>query len=96
VIAPSISTEGMIVAEVSMSSSEGVEGRVRDMGLSPISHRIDQKPYPGIFDSIAYPVGWRILDFSKFDGDGSRTTWEHVSQYLAQLEEVGSVEALRI
>jgi hypothetical protein len=66
---------------------EGVEARLRNMGLSPISHRIYQKPYPSIFDSVAY---------SKFDGKASRTTWEHVSQYLAQLGEVGSVEALRV
>jgi hypothetical protein len=75
---------------------EGVEARLRDMGLSPISHRIYQKPYPSIFDSIAYPAGWRVPDFTKFDGENSLTTWEHVSQYLAQLGEADSVEALRI
>jgi hypothetical protein len=63
------------------------------MGLSPISHRICQKPYPSIFDSVAYPTGWRAPDFIKFDGEVSRTTREHVSQYLAQLGEVSSVEA---
>jgi hypothetical protein len=66
------------------------------MGLSPISHRIYQKMYPIIFNLVAYPAGWRVPDFSKFDGEGSRTTWEHVSQYLAQLGEAGFVEALRI
>jgi hypothetical protein len=75
---------------------EGVEARLRDMGLSHISHRIYQKPYPSIFDSVAYPAGWHVPDFSKFDGEGSHTTWEHVSQYLAQLGEAGSVEALRV
>jgi hypothetical protein len=52
--------------------------------------------YPSIIDSVAYPTGWRVPDFSKFDSEGSRTTWEHVSQYLAQLGEVGSIEALRV
>jgi hypothetical protein len=66
------------------------------MGLSPISHRIYHKPYPNIFDLVAYPVGWHVPNFTKFDGEGSRTTWEHVSHYLAQLGEVGSNEALRI
>jgi hypothetical protein len=75
---------------------EGVEVRLRDMGLSAISHKIYQKPYPSIFDSVAYPAGWRIPNFSKFDGEGSRTTWEHVSQYLDQLGEVSSIEALRV
>jgi hypothetical protein len=41
-------------------------------------------------------VGWRVPDFTTFSGEGSRTTWEHVSQYLAQLGEAGSVEALCI
>jgi hypothetical protein len=58
---------------------EGVEARFRDMGLSPISHNIYQKLYPSIFDSVAYPVGWCVPDFIKFDDEGSHTTWEHVS-----------------
>jgi pilus assembly protein TadC len=33
---------------------------------------------------------------SKFYGEDNRTTWEHVSQYLAQLGEVGSVDALKV
>jgi hypothetical protein len=32
----------------------------------------------------------------KFYGEDNRTTWEHVSQYLAQLDEVGSVDALKV
>jgi hypothetical protein len=75
---------------------EGVEGRLRDMGLSPISHQIYQKSYLSIFDSVAYPTGWCVPDFSKFDSEGSRTTWETVSQYLAQLGEVGSVKSLHV
>jgi hypothetical protein len=66
------------------------------MGLCPISDWIYQKPYPCIFYSVAYPAGWHIPDFSKFDGEGSRTTWEHMSQYLAQLGEAGSVMALHV
>jgi hypothetical protein len=66
------------------------------MWLSPISHKIYQKPYPSIFDSVAYPAGWCVPYFSKFDGEGSHITWEHVSQYLAQLGEVSSIEALHV
>jgi hypothetical protein len=58
---------------------DSVEARLRDMWLSPISHRIYQKPYLSIFDSVAYPTGWCIPDFSKFDGESFRTTWKHVS-----------------
>jgi hypothetical protein len=66
------------------------------MWLSPISHKIYQKPYSSIFDSVAYPTGWHVLDFIKFDGEGSRTMWEHMSQYFAQLGEASSIEALHI
>jgi hypothetical protein len=66
------------------------------MEFSLHCHRIYQKPYPCIFDSVAYPAGWRVPDFNKFDGEGSRNTWEHVSQYLSQLREAGSIEALHI
>jgi hypothetical protein len=41
-------------------------------------------------------MGWHVPEFSKFDGEGSHTTWEHESQYLGQLGEAGSIEALHI
>jgi hypothetical protein len=41
-------------------------------------------------------VGWRTPDSVKFSGEDNRTTWEHISQYLAQLGEVGSIDALKI
>ena len=44
---------------------------------------IYQKPYPEYFDAIPCPQGYKIPDFVKFNGEGMKTTWEHVSQYLA-------------
>ena len=38
----------------------------------------------------------RFLNFSKFNGEDSETTWEHVSQYLAQLGEAGSMDELKV
>jgi hypothetical protein len=32
----------------------------------------------------------------KFNGDDSKTTWEHVSQYLAQLREASATEEIRV
>jgi hypothetical protein len=32
----------------------------------------------------------------KFNGDDSKTTWEHVSQYLAQLGEASAIEEIRV
>jgi hypothetical protein len=46
-----------------------------------------RKPYPSSVDSVPYPIGWRCPEFVKFNGDDSKTMWEHFSQYLAQLGE---------
>ena len=35
-------------------------------------------------------------DFMKFSGDDTRTTWEHISQYVAQLGEAGNWSAIRV
>ena len=41
--------------------------------------RLCQNLYPPEFDFISYLVGWRVPEFTKFNGDDTRTTWEHVS-----------------
>jgi hypothetical protein len=41
-------------------------------------------------------MDWHVPDFIKFDGKGSRTMQGHVSQYLAQLGEASSIEALHV
>src|ERR1041385_9364589 len=38
----------------------------------------------------------RFLNFVKFSGEGTKTTREHVSQYLAQLGEAVSIEELKV
>ena len=60
------------------------------------SSRLYQKPYPPEFDFVSYPTGWHIPEFVKFNGDDSRTTWEHVSKYILQLREAGLNDALRV
>jgi hypothetical protein len=55
-----------------------------------------RKPYPSSFDSVLYPIGWCCLEFVKFNGDDTKTTWEHVSQYLAQLGEAGAIEEIKV
>ena len=55
-----------------------------------------RRPYVDAFDLIPYPTGWRVPDFVKFSGDDNRSTWEHISQYFAQLGEVGSSKSLRV
>ena len=50
------------------------------LGIDMGGSRLYQKPYPPEFDFISYPAGWRVPEFVKFNGEDSRTTWEHVSQ----------------
>ena len=45
---------------------------------------------------IPYAAGWCVPDFVKFSGDDNRSTWEHISQYIAQLGEAGSSKSLRV
>ena len=58
--------------------------------------RTYQKPYPTSFDSVAYPAGFRLPEFAKFSGEDTRSTFEHISQYLAQLGEAGSINELKV
>jgi hypothetical protein len=48
------------------------------------------------FDTVTYPTGFRLPEFVKFNGDDSKSTFEHISQYLAQLGEAGSVNELKV
>ena len=84
-------------SELMIRFKADIERQFRDLGFSlPNSTRLYQKPYPTHFDDVPYPQYWRVPDFVKFDGDSSRTTWEHISQYIAQLGEAGSNDALRV
>ena len=66
------------------------------LGVDVGGSHLHQKPYPDDFDLVSYPVGWCVPNFIKFSGDDNKTTWEHISQYVAQLGEASSSEALRV
>ena len=55
------------------------------LGLDMGRTNLYQRPYSDSFDLVPYPAGWRVPDFIKFSGDDTRSTWEHISQYVAQL-----------
>ena len=48
------------------------------------------------FDTVTYPAGFRLPEFVKFNGDDSKSTFEHVSQYLAQLGEASSINEFKV
>nr|CAD39838.2 OSJNBb0072N21.4 [Oryza sativa Japonica Group] len=47
-----------------------------------------QKPYPDYYDIFPYPRDYKIPEFTKFSGEDSRTTCEHVDKFLAQCAEL--------
>jgi hypothetical protein len=66
-------------------------------GIEPIvrTHAY-HKPYPEIYDSYLYPPGFRVLEFVKFTREDNRSTWEHVSQFLAQMGEASLADYLKV
>jgi hypothetical protein len=84
-------THHLVLTSQTSSSSNYTEFGV-DMG----NFRLYQKPYSTKFYLVSYPTGRRVPDFVKFSGDDNRTTWEHISQYIAQLGEASFSDALRV
>jgi hypothetical protein len=81
--------------------TEGVRDQImrtlREFGFAPKGHaRVYQKPYPEYYDTIPYPHGFRMPDFAKFNGDDSKTTYEHIGQFLAQINNVGMIDIHKI
>jgi len=52
--------------------------------------------YHIFFDSVQYPAGFRLADFINFNGEDNKSTFEHISQYLIQLGEAGSISELKV
>jgi hypothetical protein len=76
---------------------EQVARTLREFGFEPKGHtRSYKKPYLDFFDTVTYPRGFRIPDFVKFLGDDSKTTYEHVGQYLAQVNDIGITDAHKV
>jgi hypothetical protein len=65
-------------------------------GIDMGSSKLYQKPYKAEFDLMAYRPGWRVPDFIKFSAEDDRTTWEHISQYIAQLGEASAHESSKV
>ena len=40
--------------------------------------RVYKKPYPDYYDNVPFPRNYRVPEFTKFSGEDSKTTWEHV------------------
>jgi hypothetical protein len=58
--------------------------------------RVYQKPYPDYYDQLPYPRGYRVPEFAKFSGKDSKTTLEHVGQFIFQCGEARANDALKL
>jgi hypothetical protein len=70
---------------------------LREFGFTPKGWaRSYQKLYPEYFDTIPYPRGFRVPDLAKFTCDDAKTTYEHIEQFLAQVNDVGIADMYKI
>jgi hypothetical protein len=83
--------------DVSDVVREQITRTLRELGFSPKGRvRSYQNSYPDYFDSVPYPRGFRMPDFTKFTEEDSRSTYEHVGKYLAQISDLGANDVYRI
>jgi hypothetical protein len=81
--------------------NEGVKEQIartlREFGFTSNRRaRVYQKPYPEYFNAIPYPRGFKVPDFTRFTWDDARTTYEHIGQFLAQINDVGATDVHKI
>jgi hypothetical protein len=81
--------------------NEGVRDQItrtlREFGFTPKGwDRSYQKPYPEYFDTIPYLRGFRVPDLAKFTSDDAKTTYEHIGQFLVQVNGVGITDVHKI
>jgi hypothetical protein len=84
-----------------VGDNEGVRDQIartlREFGFTPRGQaRSYQNPYPEYFDMIPYPQGFWVPDLAKLMGDDAKTTYEHVGQFLAQVNNVGITDVHKI
>lgn len=55
-----------------------------------------QRPYPEWFERVHMPHRYKIPEFFTLFGQDNISTMEHVGQYLAQLGEAATKDALKV
>jgi hypothetical protein len=58
--------------------------------------RTYQRPYPEHVDSVPYPQGFEVPNFTKFTGENTMTTMEHISHFIDQCGTAGSDDLLKL
>src|SRR6185503_1988908 len=66
-------------------------------GINPKGRcRSYKRPYPDEYELVAYPQGFKIPEFVKFTGDDSRTTLEHIGQFIIQCGEASTSDIYKL
>jgi hypothetical protein len=55
-----------------------------------------QKPYPEYFDMNPYPQGFQVPNLAKVTANDAKTTYEHIVQFLVQVNDMGITNVHRI
>jgi hypothetical protein len=86
-----------VEGEVNDGDMDQIARTLREFGFTPKGWaRSYQKPYLEYFDTIPYPRGFRVPDLAKFTGDDAKTMYEHIGQFLAQVNNVGITDMHKI
>jgi hypothetical protein len=86
-----------VAGEVNDGVMDQISRTLREFRFTPKGRaRSYQKLYPEYFDMIPYPRGFRVPDLAKFMGDDAKTTYEHIGQFLAQVNDVGITDGHKI
>jgi hypothetical protein len=92
-VTPNLRVEG----EVNDGVRDQIARTLREFGFTPNGWaRSYQKLYPEYFDTIPYPRGFWVLDLAKFMCDDAKTTYEHIGQFIAQVNDVGIIDVHKI
>jgi hypothetical protein len=92
-VTPNLRVEG----EINDGVRDQIARTLREFGTTLNGRaRSYQKPYPEYFDMIPYPRGFRVPDLAKFTGDDVKTMYEHIGQFLAQVNDVGITDMHKI
>jgi hypothetical protein len=79
-----------VEGEINNGVRDQITRTLREFGFTPKGRaRSYQKPYLEYFDTIPYPRGFRVPDLAKFMGHDAKTTYEHIGQFLEQVNDVG-------
>jgi hypothetical protein len=86
-----------VEGEVNDGVRDQIARTLREFGFTPKGRaRSYKKPYLVYFDTIPYPRGFRVPDIAKFMGDDAKTRYEHIGQFLAQVNNMGITDVHKI